>query len=260
MIKKIRLDNKPTTLKIVVATQRTEKIWIKVADPTKKNTYYIKRFANVKGKKSFFVNMPISPMVADVIVYNANNGLSERDRSFKVLQIKRLPLQVTPLMKLSKKTKSFVRFAEEFCQSAGYIPSSRDGETYKSNNGKFRIDYFDVITSKGDKSKISTPARISQLTGKIEVSAQAFRKYTIPMRMAILMHEYSHFFVNKVPSDESEADINGLKIYFTIGYPKISAYNVFLNVFKRSPSMQNKQRYELLDNFIRDYKEKEDEK
>ena len=51
MIKKIRLDNKPTTLKIVVATNKVEKIWIKVADPTKKNTYYIKRFANVKGKK-----------------------------------------------------------------------------------------------------------------------------------------------------------------------------------------------------------------
>jgi hypothetical protein len=60
-----------------------------------------------------------------------------------------------------------------------------------------------------------------------------------------------------VPSDESEADINGLKIYFTRGYPKISAYNVFLNVFKRSPSMQNKQRYDKLDNFIQEYRENE---
>ena len=75
------------------------------------------------------------------------------------------------------------------------------------------------------------------------------------MRMAILMHEYSHFYVNKVPSDESQADINGLKIYFTRGYPKISAYNVFLNVFKRSPSEQNKERYDKLNNFIEIYKE-----
>ena len=259
MIKKIRLDNEPTTLKIVVATGKIQKIWLKVADPSKKNTYYIKRFANVKGKKSFFVNMPISPKVVDVIVYNANNGLNERDRSFKVLKIKRLPLQVKPLMKLSKKTKSFVRFAEEFCQSAGYIPSSENGEVYRSNNGKFRIDYFDVIRSKGDKSKISTPARISQLTGKIEVSAKAFRKYTIPMRMAILMHEYAHFYLNEVPSDESEADINGIKVYLTMGYPKISAYNVFLNVFKRSPSMQNKNRYDKLDSFIKEYRERENE-
>ena len=81
----------------------------------------------------------------------------------------------------------------------------------------------------------------------------------VAMRMAILMHEYAHFYVNKVPSDESEADINGLKIYFTRGYPKISAYNVFLNVFKRSPSSANKERYDMLDNFIREYKEKENE-
>lgn len=259
MIKKIRLDNEPTTLKVVVGTHREQKIWIKVADPTKPNTFYIKRFANVVGRKAFFINMPISPQVAKVIVYNAANGENRNDKSFKVLSIKTLPLQVKPLMSLSKKTISFVRFAEEFCQDAGFLPSSKEGATYKSNNGKFRIDYFDIIRSKGTNNIVGTPARISQLTGKIEVSAKAFRKYTIPMRMAILMHEFSHFYVNREPSDESEADINGLKIYFTRGYPKISAYNVFLNVFKRSPSMQNKDRYDKLDSFIREYKEKENE-
>ena len=259
MIKKIRLNEQPTTLQIVVATKRKEKIWIKVADLTKPNTYYIKRYSNVIGKKSFFVNMPISPEVASVIVYNAKNGSNEYDRSFKVLSIRKLPLEVKLLVKLSKRTKAFVRFAEEFSEQAGFLPASKEGDIYKSNNGKFRIDYFDIIRSKDNGKTISTPARISQLTGKIEVSAKAFRKYTIPMRMAILMHEYAHFYVNKVPSDESEADINGLKIYFTRGYPKISAYNVFLNVFKRSPSNANKERYDMLDNFIREHKEKENE-
>ena len=251
MVINIRTENKPTTLKIVVVTKSVEKIWIKVADPVKINTYYIKRFANVGGEQSFFVNMPISPQDVDVIVYNDKNGLVKNDNSFIVLEIKKLPLKTTPLIKLSKKTKSFVRFAEEFCQSAGYILSSEKGETYKSNNGKFRIDYFDVIRNKSNKTKVSTPARISQLTGKIEISAEAFRNFTIPDRMAILLHEYAHFYLNRVPSDESEADINGLKIYFTMGYPKISAFNVFLNVFKKSPSMQNKERFDVLDKFIR---------
>ena len=257
MIKTIRVDKRPTTLKIVVATKGKQKIWLKVADPTKPNTYYISRYANIEGKKSFFVNMPIAPMEVDVIVYNAKSKLrrDNRSRTFKVLKIQRLPLDVAPMVKLNKKTKAFVRFAEEFSEQAGYLPASKDGETYRSNNGKYRIDYFDIIRSKGSGKSIGTPARISQLTGKIEVSAKAFRKYTIPMRMAILMHEYSHFYVNKVPSDESQADINGLKIYFTRGYPKISAYNVFLNVFKRSPSEQNKERYDKLNNFIEIYKE-----
>ena len=260
MIKKIKLDRQPTTLKIVVATKRKEKIWIKVADTTKPNTFYIKRYSNVKGKKTFFVNMPIAPEVASVIVYNARDKFNEYDKTFKVVGIKKLPLKLSkPLIKISKRTKAFVRFAEEFSEQAGYLPASKQGDIYRSNNGKFRIDYFDIIRSKNDNRIIGTPARISQLTGKIEVSAKAFRKYTIPMRMAILLHEYSHYYVNKVPSDETEADINGLKIYFTRGYPKISAYNVFLNVFKTSPSMQNKNRYDILDNFIRQYKETENE-
>jgi len=78
MIKEIRLDKRPTTLKIVVATKTKQKIWLKVADPTKPNTYYIKRYANIVGKQSFFVNMPIAPNEVDVIVYNAKNGLVKK--------------------------------------------------------------------------------------------------------------------------------------------------------------------------------------
>ena len=72
------------------------------------------------------------------------------------------------------------------------------------------------------------------------------------MRMAILLHEYAHFYVNKVPRNEIEADINGLGIYLKLGYPTIDIYNVFLKVFKQSPSNQNKERYDTLDRFVRE--------
>jgi|TARA_R110000822_G_scaffold47109_4_gene125155 hypothetical protein len=257
VIERIKCGKQPLAIELIIATRRKTKIWIKVADRNKKNTFYFTRFADIDGKRRFVINMPISPEVADVIVYSAKRGLVRKDSSFRVLKIKKIPLVVNSLKKLSKKTLSFVKFAEEFCNECGYLPASVNGDTYRSNNGKFRIDYFDVIRTSGTDKELGTPARISQLTGKIEVSAKAFRKYTIPMRMAILMHEYSHYYENEVPSDESEADINGLKIYFSRGYPKISAYNVFLNVFKRSPSVQNKNRFDKLDSFIREYTENE---
>ena len=50
-----------------------------------------------------------------------------------------------------------------------------------------------VLSSSG--SYLPTPARISQLNGKMEVSYMQFLEYTVPMRMAILLHEYSHFYV-----------------------------------------------------------------
>lgn len=226
-----------------------------VSDAERKNTYYTKRYSTIDGRKKFFVNMPQSPEIAKLRVYNDEDtakGRGRRDRSFRVRKIKILPLELPPL-KASKKTKSFIKFAQEFSDECGYLSASVRGDVYKSNNGKFRIDYFTKIRSKDTGQVITTPARISQLTGRIEVSKKQFKRYTIPMRMAILLHEYSHFYLNRVPSDESEADINGLKLYLELGYPKIDVYNVFLNVFKRSPSEQNRHRFEILDSFINEY-------
>tara|TARA_R110000824_G_scaffold32247_14_gene104311 strand:- start:1717 stop:2481 length:765 start_codon:yes stop_codon:yes gene_type:complete len=253
MRKQIQLDDKPTILKIVIQTFSKEKIWIKVKDADRKNTYYTNRYAFVNGKETFFVYMPQAPEDAIVIIYNDYNGQMRRDDTFKVLEISKSPLVLAPL-KASKKTKSFIKFAQEFADECGYLSATKGGDIYKSNNGRFRIDYFDVIRSHKTKRVVKTPARISQITGKIEVSAEQFRKYTIPMRMAILLHEYSHYYLNKNPSNEVEADLNGLKLYLELGYPKIDIYNVFLNVFKSSPSLQNKKRFKKLDSLVKKFK------
>ena len=79
MIKKIQLDDKPTKLKIVIETFSKEKIWIKVKDSVRKNTYYTKRYSFVEGKQSFFVYMPQAPEDAIVTIYNDLNGRIRRD-------------------------------------------------------------------------------------------------------------------------------------------------------------------------------------
>ena len=88
-----------------------------------------------------------------------------------------------------------------------------------------------------------TPARISQQTGIIEVSKKDFLEYTIPMRMAILLHEFAHFYLNEIMEDEIEADKHSLNIYMALGYPRIDAYNVYLDVFANAPTELNKDRY-----------------
>ena len=252
MVKTIHLNDKPTKLKIVISATFKTKVWIMVKDKDRPNTYYTKRYGFVEGTETFYVLMPQTPVNAQVIVYNDENGIIKNDNSFKVLEVKALAYQVTKT-NFSKKTSSFIKFAQEFCDEAGYISASPKGDIYKSNNGRFRIDYFDAIRN-NNGNVIKTPARISQISGKIEVSAEQFKTFTIPMRMAILLHEYSHYYLNKNPSNEIEADINGLNIYLKLGYPKIDIYNVFLNVFKTAPSEGNKQRFEKLDNFVKGFK------
>jgi hypothetical protein len=76
---------------------------------------------------------------------------------------------------------------------------------------------------------------------------------TIPMRMAILLHEFSHFYLNSDISNETEADLNGLTIYLGLGYPIREAYEAFGTTFIGYPSEQNKKRYDIINKFIREY-------
>jgi hypothetical protein len=252
MIKKILLNRKPCTIQLEIKTNEPQKLWIKVADSQQDHTFYTKRYSKVDKKQTFFIRLPQSPKIAELIVYNDNNkDYYNDDSSFKVSNIQIVPLKVNKL-KVSKKTLSFIRFAQEFCEMCGVLEASPKGEVYTSNNGKFRIDYFDEIRGSGGKV-VRTPARISQVNGRIEVSKKSFINFSVPMRMAIILHEYSHFYINENPHSETQADINGMRLYLKIGYPRIDAYNVFLNVFKTTDNIESVDRFKNLDTYIKQH-------
>lgn len=252
MIKDVKTGEFPCTLKIKLSSPKKEKIWIKVCDAKATKTFYSKRYSRFEGEQSFYIGMPESPEFSRVVIYRQGED-PETSNSFKVSQIEILPLKHTRSIGMSRKTRSFVKFAQEFSEECSYLDASKKGEPYLSNNRKFRIDYFDKIRSRKTGKVIGTPARISQLNGRIEVSKEAFKRYSVPMRMAILLHEFSHFYLNNNPSSEVEADLRALRIYLSMGYPRIDAYNVFLNVFKSASSAQSMHRFDELDNFIKNW-------
>ena len=169
--------------------------------------------------------------------------------------MRKLPLKrkLTAFNHANDTIRKFVKFAEEFSAKAGYI--SAKGSVYTSDDGQFRIDYLDDIIGDNGKS-LKTPARISRNQGIIEVSKLKFSKYSVPMRMAILLHEFSHFYLNSDMANETEADLNALIIYLGLGYPRIDAYNVFTQVFHTSPTELNKDRMKIIDDFIRNFENK----
>ena len=252
MTKSVSLNSKPTKLKLVLKTPFKEKLWIKVKDAERPNTYYTIRYGFVEGQKEFVVLMPQAPRIAEICVFNDSNGTIRNDTSFSIEEIIVTTYKINT-NQFSKKTQAFVKFAQEFSDECGYLSASKSGDIYTSNNKRYRIDYFDEIRN-SNGVVVHTPARISQVNGRIEVSAKQFREFTIPMRMAILLHEYSHYYLNKNPSNEQEADKNGLSVYLKLGYPKIDIYNVFLNVFKKAPSMVNKERFDKLNSFVKNYR------
>jgi len=159
---------------------------------------------------------------------------------------------------MSPETMSFIKFAQEFAENASVLSA---GDTiphiYRSDDGKFNFDYYIKIRDRKTGKYVNTPARIGHLTGIIEISKKDFLKYSIPMRMIILLHEYSHKYlnpkINREISYETGADINALLIYFSLGYSEMEAHQAFLYVFRGANNDENLKRYLIIKDFINKY-------
>lgn len=239
------------TLLIKIKTPKAEKIHLKVSDEDNRNTTFTKRWKTVNGECTFFVRMPVSGKTAIINIWNERNGSQDNDNSFEVKEIKKMPLEkrLDVVDFSNSNLRSFINFCTRFCYNAGHLPSG----TYKSSDGRFTIEYLPTIISSKSGKEMQTPARISKDSGRIQVSQKKFVPDTVPMRMAILLHEYSHYFVNDDIDNESEADLNGLIIYLGLGYPRFEAHEAFLKTFISTPTELNKIRYDKIKNFIDDF-------
>jgi hypothetical protein len=165
-----------------------------------------------------------------------------------VVEIKKIPLEkrLDVVDFSNNDLRSFINFCTKFCFNAGNLSSG----TYKSSDGKFRIEYLPTIISSKSGKELQTPARINKDSGVIQVSQKKFTPDTVAMRMAILLHEYSHYYVNKDIDNESEADLNGLLIYLGLGYPRFEGHEAYLKTFISTPTEMNKVRYDKIKAFI----------
>tara|TARA_R110002074_G_scaffold250476_1_gene422165 strand:- start:19 stop:768 length:750 start_codon:yes stop_codon:yes gene_type:complete len=240
----IPLYGRECTLGITLQGVNDNDIRLIVEDANNPETMFTNRTCNVNGTKTYYVRIPLAPDVASIQVYS-DDGV---DKGFDIADIQILPLKndLKHAMFDQKHVRMFVNFAEEFSYNAGKLQTNKK---YHSNDEMFTLLYVDQIIEGGRVEK--TPARISQSTGLIEVSKSDFLRYTIPMRMAILLHEFAHFYMNDDMEDEIEADKHSLEIYMALGYPRIDAYNVFLDVFENSPSELNMDRYKALNQLFK---------
>lgn len=248
MIYQVPTRYEELTLVIKVFTNSAVNIRIKVIDADQPNTTFTNRDKIVDGESIFFVRMPVSPKTALVYVYNdeVGNLPTGQDKSFEVDSISKemLEKKLDVIDFANPLVRSFVNFCTRFCYNAGSLSSG----TYVSDDKKFVIKYLPIIEDNGQEQ--TTPARIELNTGIIEVSKKQFVEFTIPNRMAILLHEFSHVYLNDNQDDEVEADLNGLLIYLGLGYPRIEAFEVFASTFMNAPTDQNKMRFDKIKNFI----------
>jgi hypothetical protein len=249
-------NNKQLSLNITIACNGSKKFRVWAEDYGKPNSKYGDREIVVDGTRTIYFSFPVSPKKLFVGCANVSNP---NDKDFKV-DIVEAPLKRYNIW-IDEDTDQFLQLALRFSQVCGFEKPSPSGTIYQTQNAKFNIKYFPVIVDFMSGKVLNTPARVGHSTGIIEVSAAKFIRYTIPMRMAILLHEFSHKFKNpKIGlqiSNEIGADINALYIYLGLGFSKIDAITVFAKVFLKAQTDGNMERMKKILDYINRFENQE---
>ncbi len=245
------------TLKVDVTVYQPSRIRLIVEDADQENTVFTNRFLDIQsGNDTFLVRLPLVGKNTNVVVFNEFNGLSENDSSFAVTNISKQHLvkRLDLIDFRNPKIKNFVVFAQKFCYNAGVLRTNdptNDNDVYVSDCKQYAIKYLDVIVDENGRP-IPTPASI-QTNGLIDACCIQFRDYTVPMRMAILLHEFAHIYLNQDPANETEADLNGLMVYLSLGYPRVEAFEAWIDTFWEVDTDENLQRYKIMEDFITNF-------
>lgn len=223
-----------------------------IASAPEVNSKYADRTVEVSGYRQIYLSFPTSPKQTKIVVKpldkTANYLVDIKEKALKTYQIYQ-----------DAEVKKFVAMAQNFTAQCGTAAATPQGRFFRSKDGYFNFRYFPFIIDGGKIS--STPARIGHQSGIIEISKMHFDKYTIPMRMIILLHEFSHKYRNpKIDldiSNEVGADLNALYIYLGLGYSKVDAIYCFANVFLKAQSQGNLDRMRKIMDYINRFENQE---
>ncbi len=241
--------NRKFCLFITITNPSKEKREFRVvaSDMGKPNSKYADRVITIEGSRDIYLSFPVSPKQLSITVMDKNRPLST---DFEII-FRETKLRDS-MLGIDNDTRSFIQMAIFVSQTLGFTPP----QSYQSSDGLYNISVVDII--KDEKNRpMSTPARIGHTTGRIELSKLKMDSYTIPMRMIIMLHEFSHKYKNPKMgleiNNEVGADINALYIFMGLGFSKVDAIYVFANVFLKAQTEGNIQRMRIIMDYIKKY-------
>ena len=246
-------ENRKFCLFITITSPSKEKREFRVvASDIQPNSKYADRVITVEGTRDIYLSFPVSPKQLAITIMDKNKPLStDFEVVFKETRIR------DSVIGIDSDTKSFIQMAIFISQTIGFTPP----KNYESSDGLYKINVYDVIKDQASGKIMSTPARIGHTTGMIEVSKVKMDTYTIPARLIILLHEFSHKYKNpkagRPISDETGADIEALYLFLSLGFSKVDAIYVFAHVFLKAQTQGNIERMRKIVAYIKKFEDKQ---
>lgn len=233
----IDLEERPTLIKFKVDVPSEQMITIVGYDPDPKhpNTVYFARTARVKGANQYFeIPMPISPKKLILEIKQDSRSFGSY-MNVKDMVVMDLPTTTTVF---PEKTMEYYNFLKKFAKEAGYIEPG----IYVSKDENYLIWAKEHLDADG------TPARVNRRTGVVKMNLSKIRGFTVYMRIFIGLHEFFHYALQT--TDEIIPDVNALKVYLAMNYPKSEANYAMTKIFDNSPAALK--RVQILDKMIKE--------
>ena len=209
------------------------------ASDLKPYSNYALRKIEVDGFRTIYLSFPITPKKLKIKIECLKNETKNTNFIANIVEKDLIKYDIS----IDKPTQQFLDLAIFFSQVAGFEKSNFQGRFFRTADGTYNIKYFPKIIDFRSGQVLNTPARIGHNTGIIEVSKASMIKYTVAMRMIILLHEFAHKYKNPQMglsiSDETGADLNALYLYLGLGFSKVDAIYVFANVFLKAQTQSN---------------------
>lgn len=195
-------------------------------DPTVESRVFFMReiFLNGLEKNSKYqMPCPLTSESVEILVFNLEEGNQKATNLFKVNSLTARSLGTMPRFS-DPKTNEFIRFILPIIYHYEELPTDK---WFRSDKGTFELWNKDKIDG--------TPARtLDKGKHHFELSREDMVGYPIPRKFMIMNHEFSHFFKNTDPDNESLADINGLKIYLPCNFPVIESVYTFTKILPKN--------------------------
>ena len=232
MIIPLPSKQKAFRLRLGIVADATTTLRVHAWDRQYRDCYYIRRrvpfgerlFSMTQerqGYKSFSLPFPQSPQTLELLIK------ADQNTAFEVVETQVEHLEVKPTW-LEPEMQRYLGFAEKLSREV-----MRIGPGYvESPDGAFLVQLLPVIRDSSGQVQ-QTPARINRLTGRIQISLQHFARYTVPVRLFILLHERYHYQLN----DRSERgpDLAALRLMLSLGYPETELVYAASRIFLAHP-------------------------
>lgn len=224
---KYKTDYKPVVIYLSVRVKKVPfSLTIGVYDHKRANTAFFVRNEDFTEREiaDYTIQLPFTTDEFTFVLFSKDEKL-KIDEYIDITRYEVKDFSVAP-PNLSEKEQEIVNSVVKFSMMAGYLQPN----SYKYAK-KYEIRLLPkILTDLG--SEHVTPARIHVEEGFIEVSKNKFDKKTVPRRIAILLHEFAHNYINKDQNDEEEADYNAARLYMAMGLPRSEFIYAFSKAFK----------------------------